>query len=76
MAGRKLDERTIQMMRTFELYRFGYGYDLYKIAEVNKVHYSTVLAHLDDIAKELGCSREDLLVEPSKSGHRAVFCGN
>ena len=40
------------------------GFSIYEIADIFDVHYTTVYAYLDEIAKANGVSRESLLTVP------------
>ena len=72
---RAVDVSTQKMMEEYCHLHFDLGKTPKEIAKMFKLSYTCVLNHLDEIARENGCSRIELLEDKSRSGERSRYCG-
>ncbi|MCR5832750.1 MAG: hypothetical protein K6G36_02320 [Candidatus Saccharibacteria bacterium] len=70
-----IDEGTRKMMDAYCKLHFEEGKTPKEIARKFRLSYTCVLAHLDEIAMENGCTRAELLEAPNRSGERLRYCG-
>lgn len=72
---KEINVGTRKMMDQYCYLHFEEGLTPKEIAKKFKLSYSCVISHLEEIARENGCTREELLESPNRSGERIRYCG-
>lgn len=75
MTVKEVNVGTRKMMDEYCYWHFEKGLTPKEIAKKFRLSYSCVISHLGEIARENGCTREDLLESPNRSGERIRYCG-
>ena len=72
---KEINVGTRKMMDEYCYWHFEKGLTPKEIAKKFRLSYSCVISHLGEIARENGCTREELLESPNRSGERIRYCG-